>query len=46
MDCYRGLFFLYVVRRFGMILDKLGNFDKNVLVGFLFKYFVGNFVDN
>ena len=46
MDCYRGLFLPHVTRRFGTTLDKFGNPDKNVSVGLLSKYFVGNFVDN
>ena len=46
MDCYRGLFIPYVIRRFNPTLDKFGNPDKNVSVGLLSKHPVGNFVDN
>ena len=46
VDCYRGLFLPHVARRFGTALDKFGNPDKNVSIGLLSKYFVGNFVDN
>ena len=46
MDCDRGLFIPYVIRRFDTPLDKFGNPDKNVSVGLLSKHPVGNFVDN
>ena len=46
VDCYRGLFIPYVIRRFDTTLDKFGNPDKNVSVGLLSKHPVGNFVDN
>ena len=46
VDCYRGLFLPYVARRFDTALDKFGNPDKNVSVGLLSKYPVGNLVGN
>ena len=46
MDCYRGLFIPYVTRRFDTTLDKFGNLDTNLSVGFLSKHHIGNPVDN
>ena len=46
MDCYRRISIPYVTRRFDTTLDKFGNLDTNLSVGFLSKHPIGNLVDN